>query len=401
MTTGEAVGTAAGIILGERAAVWEEKGAIHTAREIEQQPQLWLETYVRIRKQASALREFLNNSFQHEDLEIILTGAGSSAFIGEILAGPFQQYTGRKTSAYASTQLITHPHHYFSKERRVLLISFARSGNSPESVAAVEMANRYSREVFHLIITCSPSGKLAVTTGQAPNYLFLLPEQANDQALAMTSSFTTMLLAGLLIARLDQLSSIESQIQLLSQYGERLIHQYAAEIGKVAGMQFDRVVFLGSGPLFGTAMESHLKVQELTNGKIICKFDSFLGFRHGPKVVISPETVVIYLLSNNQYVRQYELDLVRDVMSGEPGLYQIEICENARTKSGYTELSIHLSENDTQTLDEDLLAVCSVIPAQLLGFFKSLELTLEPDQPSANGAISRVVQGVNIYPQPH
>lgn len=387
-------------ILGEKSSYWQQLGAGHTAREIQQQPRLWKDSFRRVLKHRTELDNFLDQAYAIPDLEIILTGAGTSAFIGEILAGPFQLYTKKKASAYPTTNLITHPQHYFDSDRPLLLISFARSGNSPESMAAVDIANQYCRKIYHLIITCSPSGRLALNTGRHPSFVFLLPEKANDQGLAMTGSFSCMLLAGLLIARIKELPLLEQQVDQLCAYGERILSHYTEDIRKAARLGFDRAVFLGSGPLYGTAHESHLKVQELTDGQTICKFDSFLGLRHGPKVVISPSTIILYLFSNDHYVHQYETDLVRSINRGEKGLYQIAISEHAGKDKGMADLSIVLSPDETSSLHEDFLSICTVVPAQLLGFFKSLELGLEPDQPSRNGTITRVVQGVTIYPTP-
>ena len=401
MAASQANGSDGSLILGKELAYWEQRGAHHTAREIQQQPRLWEETWEKVLAQKDELNDFLREAYSNTDLEIILTGAGSSAFIGEILAGPFQHYTQKKTSAYATTNLITHPQHFFHRERPLLLISFARSGNSPESVAAMDMANKYCRKVYHLVVTCSSSGRLARNASSHPSYVFLLPDHANDQALAMTGSFSSMLLAGHLLARLHELPMLQPQLPLLCAYGNRLLSQYTEALEKVAQLDFDRAVFLGSGPLYGTALESHLKLQELTDGQIICKFDSFLGLRHGPKVVISPKTILVYLLSNNPYAHLYEIDLLRNINEGEKGRYQVAISEHAGTAASLADLPVILSEDDQTSLDEDFLSVCSVLPSQLLGFYKSLQLGLEPDQPSRNGTITRVVQGVTIYPTPN
>jgi tagatose-6-phosphate ketose/aldose isomerase len=148
---------------------------------------------------------------------------------------------------------------------------------------------------------------------------FCLPEETNDQSLAMTSSFSSMLLAGLLILNINESEKIKPIISRVCELGNYILEEYLTSLKKVAEMDFERMVFLGSGPLFGIAHESHLKVQELSNGKIICKFDSFLGFRHGPKAVVNDATVVVYLLSNNSYAKLYELDLVRSVNATAAG----------------------------------------------------------------------------------
>lgn len=386
-------------ILGSSLEDWKEQGAGHTALEIWQQPGLWEETWQTVNDQQEPLSRFLNEAFAEQDLEIILTGAGSSAFIGEILAGPLQRQTQKHAAAISTTHLLTHPQNYFNSDKATLLISFARSGDSPESVATVHLARRYCRKVYNLIITCSASGKLARDNNDHSTYVLLLPARSNDQGLAMTGSFTCMLLAGLLISRIEKVPQLKEDIARLSRYGHTILEKYSAPLRELSALQFDRAVFLGSGPLFGTAMESHLKLQELTDGIIICKYDSYLGFRHGPKVVITPNTLLIYLFTNDQYAHQYEIDLIKSIHTHVKGLRRIGVMEKAGNSKSYIDLEIVLSD-DAEKLDEDFLSICSVLPAQLLSLFKSIALGIRPDKPSPDGTITRVVEGVTIYPLP-
>lgn len=382
--------------LGIKLSKLEAEGSFHTAKEISQQPELWRNTWKLVAHQQSGIETFLNEAFASENLDVILTGAGTSAFIGNILQGPFQKNTRKRTRAVATTDLVSHPQLYFQNETPALLISFARSGNSPESVAAVNLANLCCKKIYHLIITCNPSGKLANDISQNPTYVFLLPQEADDQSLAMTGSFSSMLLAGLLFSQIGIIQSLESKVERLAVYGENILEAYAEKLEKIASLAFHRAVFLGSGPLQGTARESQLKLQELTDGKVICKYDSFLGFRHGPKAVVNPATLIVYLFSNNDYVHQYEVDLVKAINTGEKGIFRIGVSEAANEVPG-VDLAIVLSQ-DGEKLDEEFLTICSVLPAQILAFYKSLQLGLRPDSPSMNGTITRVVEGVTIYP---
>jgi tagatose-6-phosphate ketose/aldose isomerase len=367
-----------------------------TSLEISIQPILWQQTWECVQNQKNQLEKFLNQVYSNNNINIILTGAGTSAFIGDALQGPFQKHTGIPTRSINSTNLVTHPDLFLQKDRPTLLISFARSGDSPESVAVVNLVNKICSIDYHLIITCNPSGKLATENNKTNRLVFLLPEKANDKGLAMTGSFTSMLLSGALIARIHQIDDLKPQISSLISYGENVLKNYTEKLHQVAKMNFKRAVFLGSGPLLGTARESHLKLQELTNGKIICKHDSFLGFRHGPKAVIDKETIVIYLFSSNKYVEQYEDDLVKEICKQELGMYSIGILE--KSKEDYClNLNIKMTDGD-EILDEEFLTICYVLPAQILGYYKSIELGLNPDSPSESGVISRVVQGVTIYP---
>jgi len=385
--------------LGYAAPELEKIGAILTASEITGQPALWQKTYQLIKEISVDLKFFLNNIYNEGDLNILLTGAGTSAFIGDVLQGPYQKYSGIPVRVVATTDIVTHPDLYFQSQRPTLLISFARSGNSPESVKTVQLANEICDNIFHLVITCNEQGKLAKQAQGKNSFILLLPREADDQSLAMTGSFTSMLLVGILIARITELDKLKNQVQLMTQYGKVILEKRLNDLRKAASFNFNRAVFLGSGLFGGIARESHLKMQEMSDGRVICKHDSFLGFRHGPKAVITPQTLIVYLFSNNQYSFNYEKDLLQAVNSGERGIYTIGVMETNH-KELDLDLVITLGDSDGG-LDEEFFALVSVVPSQVLGFFKSIDLGLQPDNPSVSGTITRVVQGVNIYPYQH
>ncbi len=386
-------------LLGFTLSELQENEGYLTAKEIAQQPRIWQKTWQLVHDKKEQLGAFLGTAFTEKSLTVVLTGAGTSAYIGNVLQGPFQKNTNKTTTAIATTDLILHPEQYFNK-KATLLISFARSGDSPESVAAVNIADEFCEKVYHLIITCNSEGRLALSSdqGKKRTLVFLLPPEADDQSLAMTSSFTSMLLAGLLISRVAEISRLRAQVDLLSLFAENILENYTERLRSVATLDFQRAIFLGSGPLRSVANESDLKVQELTDGNVICKSDSFLGFRHGPKAVINGATLLVYLFSNNAHVYQYEADLVKAISLGEKGLYRIGVIETAK-KGIEADMLIELSPNG-ESVDEEMLSVVSVLPAQLLGFYKSLELGLSPDKPSRKETITRVVRGVTIYPFP-
>lgn len=341
------------------------------------------------------IKSFLDKAYEVDDLEVIFAGAGTSSFIGDILQGYFEKNTKKRAVSVPTTDLLTHPDLY-CRGKSVLLVSFARSGNSPESLAAVKLADQLCKQVFHFIVTCNAGGELATADHTNATFLFLLPAEAEDLSVAMTGSFTAMLLTGLLMSRIHDLKAVDGQIESLIQYGEHVISSYAATLRHVAELDFNRAVFLGSGPMQGAAKESALKLQEFTNGKVICKHDSFLGFRHGPKVIINAHTLVVYLFSNKEYVSAYETDLVDAVNKSDGGLYQVGVTESPLSDRRLN-LNIYFTHQPGQ-VEEELLSVCHVLPAQILGFFKAISLALRPDNTVENGTITRVVKGVNIYP---
>ena len=382
--------------LNYQTADLKSKGGFYTAEEISSQPKLWMETYCKLFDEKEKIGSFLDKILANDNLSVILTGAGTSAFIGEALAGGFQKKWEVDVRAIATTDLITHPDNYFIRSKPTLLISFARSGDSPESLASVELANKYCDELYELNITCNKDGELAKKAGAGNSYVFLLPEETNDKSLAMTSSFSSMLLAGLLILNLKEIGQMKPLIKKIQDFGNYILDECLPGLEKIAAMNYERMVFLGSGPLWGIAHESHLKVQELSDGKVICVYDSFLGFRHGPKAVVNNSTVVVYLFSNNAYAQLYELDLVRSVNATTAGEKSVAIGNGYDGKEFNFDLSIQFP-GGTDSIPEDFLSVFYILPAQIIGFYKSLSLGLSPDSPSKSNSISRVVQGVKIY----
>ncbi len=370
------------------------KGALCTAKEISEQPQIWDHTFEKLKLEQEDISGFWNSALE-KSKEIILTGAGTSAYIGYSLEGTFQRHTGITTVSIPTTHLVTHPEDYLRADIPILVISFARSGNSPESVAALRLVDRICKDCHHLVITCDKDGQLAHYKSENKKYTFVLPPESNDKSLAMTSSYTSMLLTGLLFARFRELNTLKEQVIHLKKYGETVIDKYTKTLKEIAKLDFERAVFLGSGPLFGTATESHLKLQELTDGQIICKNDSFLAFRHGPKAVINEKSIIIFLFSNRETVQRYERDLVKSMQKGKKAMMLIGVSD--RPLDGLKLDKEICFTQDRSGIDEEFLAVCSVLPAQILGLFKSLELGLKPDNPSISGAISRVVEGVIIY----
>ncbi|TDR73289.1 SIS domain-containing protein [Paludibacterium purpuratum] len=370
--------------------------AAHTMPEILGQPDLWLATWQCLMEAARPLNDFLMLALADRGREIVLTGAGSSAFIGELLQGAFARKTGRAVRAVPTTDIVTHPDECFAHDAPTLLISFARSGSSPESVAALERADACLSDVMHLIITCNAEGELAQYSSRHPVYVLTLPTAANDKGLAMTGSFTAMSLAGWLLCDPRGLPRAEARVELLADTARLILHEQGEVLRHIAELDFHRAVVLGAGPLRGAARESHLKMQELTNGAVMCSYDSFLGFRHGPKAVIDEHTLLIFLFSSRPDLRAYEQDLVREIAAGSvPGLFHLGVGDGliARSSSSAT-----LSLGAGAGLADEERAICSVLPAQVLGVYRALALGLSPDNPSPSGSISRVVRGVTIYP---
>ena len=369
----------------------------YTYNEIKQQPQLWLTILDLVEEKESEIKSLLERYQSQPNTEVIFTGAGSSFFIGEMVSGPFQFYTGISSHAVPTTEIVTHPELYFNPQKEVLLVSFARSGDSPESIAAINNAQQVSSKISNLIICCNKDGELMKMNSRNSTKI-LLPEIALDKGLAMTSSVSSMALTALLIGRINEIKNLRGQINLLGSYANRILENNESLFENAIKANYERVVFLGSGAFLGLAREAHLKLQELTNGKLICKFDSFLGFRHGPKAVVNDKTLMFYLFSNVKYVRQYELDMINSMNGKIKSAYSIGVSETPISAEGLDQL-ITFSEGE-EHLEESFLMLAELVVAQLFSFYKSVHEGFNPDNPSVNGAIHRVVQGVKIYDLP-
>lgn len=367
-----------------------------TFNEIHQQAAMWRKEREALLAVKDEVRAFMHK-YLTPDTDIVLTGAGTSAFIGDALQ-PVMRGLWRNVRSVPTTDLVTHAKYLLDAERPLLLVSFARSGNSPESVAAVNIANKLCKNVAHVYITCNKNGKLALQAQGKDNVLaLLLPEETDDKSLAMTSSFSTMLLTCMMLGRIDRLEQDVEMIEKAAKNAEAVIAEYEEKIKEIASRPFERGVFLGSGALKGIAEECHLKLQELTDGAVVCKFDSFLGFRHGPKAVVNSKSIVVYLMTEQEEVQRYERDLVKQVDGNNKPVAQVIVIAGKKPELPDVKADLVVkmpfgpAENDFYGI------VPYVLVGQLLGYYASLAHGLNPDAPSVSGNIHRVVEGVTIY----
>lgn len=367
-------------------------GSEATIREINQQPDVWREVSRNIEGQRESLNAFLNPLLARADLRIVLTGAGTSAFVGSIAAPALSRLLHRRVDAIATTDIVSNPQVYFAEDVPTLLVSFARSGNSPESSAATQLADEILTDVSHLVLTCDQSGSLFGDHTDLPNSkVVLMPARANDEGFAMTSSFTSMLLSSLLIFG----GSNDAAVTSLTASAAHILEKLQSPIQELAAGAYERVVYLGSGPLEGLARESALKLLELTAGEVVSYHDSTLGFRHGPKSVLNDKTLVLVYISSDPYTRQYDLDMVAELRAAVPTSNLVVISSTAPSPEISGQFFVLEELNG---LDDAFLAVAFVLVAQILALSFSLYLGMTPDNPFPGGNVNRVVKGVRIHP---
>lgn len=365
----------------------EEKDFKYTYTEILNQADTWLEVYNLYEKRKNDIENFLKKV--GKDCKIIFTGAGTSEYVGNIALDYLKTHGEFEFESVATTDLVSAPYLHFEKNQKTLLVSFARSGNSPESLAAVKLGKQIVDDFYNLPITCAKEGKLAQTLKDDENsYVFLEPEITNDKGFAMTNSFSSMLLATLLI--FDTKTKNKKEIvEKISKLGKE-IYNNLEEIENLVNFDFNRVVYLGSGPLGKLTKEARLKILELTAGEVATIWESSMGFRHGPKSFVDENTLVISFVSSNPYTRLYDLDILDEIANDKIAKKIIGI-SNSKLDRDY-EL---IFEEDG--LDDVYLCPAYIIIGQIIALVTSLRVGNTPDNPSRTHTVNRVVKGVTIH----
>ena len=370
-----------------------------TFKEIKQQSNMWQQTVEYFEKNKDEFEKFVSRNMGKKDIQVIITGAGSSAFVGNSVAEFLNSQQEALIQSVPTTDLVTNPGFYLRIDRPTLLISCARSGNSPESVAAMMKTEEFVSDVEHIVITCNAEGALVSNAKECAHHLtVLLPEASNDEGFAMTSSFTSMVLSSLLLGSLDIL---DKQAEMMTHIGEVntcIIENHLDELIDLATKDVDRVVFLGSNALCGLAEESSLKLLELTNGQVMTSFDTALGFRHGPKSMVKEKTMIVMYFSRNTLAKKYELDLLKELRKDSANQLIVAISyEYDESIDALASTYFSLEPSKKMNLEDMYLMFNYLTFIQLYAVAKSVVLGLNPDNPCPSGEVNRVVQGVTIY----
>ena len=373
-------------------------GAQITTREIEQQPQLWQETLKIYQDKKGEIEDFLNKiNEKFGKVKVIFTGAGTSAYVGNTVMPYLRKHADRTKydfEAIDTTKIVSTPEDYLEADTPTVLLSFARSGNSPESVTTVELAKQLVNNLYQIAITCAPEGHLAQDLEDDPTGLVLLmPAKSLDQGFAMTGSFSCMALMSLLV--FDTLSDDKKAniIDEISSMGQSVIDR-ESEIQKLVDTDFDRITYIGSGALGGLAQEARLKILELTAGKVAALFDTSMGLRHGPKSFLDDKTIVFDFVSNNTYTRQYDLDILDEIR--DDNIVPLVMGVGPK-KSGQDYNGKFFAFESDELLPDAYLALPDIMFGQTIALLTSIKVGNTPDTPSPTGTVNRVVKGVTIH----
>ncbi len=371
-----------------------DRGYGHTLREICQQPLTWPETTATLIGRAADLESSLDGVDS-----LVLTGSGSSFFAAECVAPCLQSALCRPVTAVPAGRILTHPEVCLPPAGHYLVVSLARSGNSPESRGAVDWLLETRPQARHLVITCNRNGALATSYGDVERLrCIVLDEKTDDKSLVMTSSFTNLVLAARMLGAPGDTDHCRSRVRALARVAASVLSEHGDALSEAGRHQCPSVVYLGSGCRLGSAREAALKVLEMTAGNVSTMAESFLGLRHGPMSALRKDTLVVAFLSSDPVVRAYEVDLLRE-LAGK-GLCQRRIVVGAEvpTELSEREHELVIDCGPAPTSDDDL-TVIDVLVGQLLAFFRCRAEGFRPDSPSTEGVITRVVSEFEIHPR--
>lgn len=377
----------------------KETSSTFTLTEIYQQPATWEKTCRQIAEHKDELKKFIDQVITQDDFDVILTGAGTSEFVGNALFPHLTGLLNHKAKSYGTTDIVATPEAYLSRTKPTLLISFGRSGNSPESVGAVDAAEAVCDNVYHLFVTCNKNGALSKRAAETDNcYAINLTDETHDQSFAMTSSFSNMYLATYLCFHLDELDDVIATVKKIAAAGQDFLdNKYSVAQKIVDEYNFGRIVYLGSNTLKGTSQESALKMLELTAGQVVTMYDTPMGFRHGPKSIVDDTTLTVVYLSDDPYTRQYEVDLIKE-MSGQRKGNKIVAVTSSQDDEVAALVDYTVAYGIEGASENVLLGLDYILFAQTLAVLKSLSLDITPDNPCPTGEVNRVVKGVILYP---
>jgi len=378
-----------------------ERGLLYTPAEIAQQPATWESTFSIFQEHRTRLADFLGDAGFGDPVcpkpAVFLVGAGTSDYVGRSLVHLLRRLWKCEVIAVPSTSLLTHGEEWLIPGQRYVWISFSRSGDSPEGVSVLEKALVSHPDIHHIVVSCNAEGRMIrCTAGKRQAFAVALDDAVNDRALAMTSSFSNMVVFGQCMAHVHNFTQYEAILSQLVEAGKTFLPHAADAAAALAAEPFERVCFIGSGALEGVAVESGLKVLELTAGGILTMSESAMGLRHGPMAALDKTTLLVAYLSSDEKVARYERDLLQELKRKRLVKTQIAVGGHSGPPlDGFAER--HLSPDIRTAVPDDCRPPVDVLFGQLLGLFFSLRCNLRPDRPSPDGVISRVVQNVRIY----
>ena len=380
----------------------EERGLVYTAKEIAQQPNVWQDTTDRITQGLAEWRGWMSNAglYATNKPQVILSGAGSSYYVALCTQPLWRKTYGSRCEAWPTTRIIVEPTALLARNEPIILVSFARSGQNPESIGSVRLVDQIASDSHHIAITCNKESYLGRLQESNPDArsLVLHPDTL-DKGLAMTSSFTSLVLAGLLLASIDNHEQARAIASNLTRLGERLLDNSGQLLDLVSRHNFARSFILGDGSQYGVALEGVLKLAEFTDGRMLGIANSFLAARHGEANAIDDDTLVVFLLASDSYLRAYQTEVLQELCTRRPKATRVAVTLHKDDSLGeYVDHLVVLDEDGEVFIPDEWRAPIDTLVLQCLALQRSLDLGIRPDQPFSHRATLKAVDGMKLIP---
>ena len=340
----------------------------HTYQEITTQHHAWAASLSAVKEQAASWLDWLR-----KPREVIFTGCGSTHYLSLAAAANWQSTTGIRARGVPSSELWLFPDSALPTQS-ALLIAVSRSGETTETLRAVETYEARTQGDW-LAVTCYADRPLVARAPHA-----IVARQAEEQSVAQTRSFTSMFVVTLALAALVAGRDEDLiQLQTVPEHGKRSMAEYESLARALAEHhRSERFVFLGSGQNYGLACEAMLKMKEMSLSP--SEAFHFMEFRHGPKSVVTPGTLIVGLMSDTARAQEAAvLAEMRDL-----GATVLALAESS---DGLT--ADHVIEFKSG-LDERARSVLALPVLQLLAYYRAMSKGLDPDRPTHLDAVVRL-----------
>jgi glutamine---fructose-6-phosphate transaminase (isomerizing) len=343
----------------------------YSLAEILSQPQCWRDL-LKLLQNADVIGEIEKRFGKCS--EWLFVGCGSSYYVALAAAASWTAITGRRARAVPASELLLFPDLIFTGMPDFVPVLISRSGHTSEVLRVAQLFQR--KNIPSIAIFCTSKNPLQ----ELVTVPILLPG-VDEQSTVMTRSFTSMLLClQYVAATLTGKPDFIQELHTLPITAEKTLHNLPMRVREfVSQNRFADYVCLGQGPYFGLACESGLKLTEMS-----CSYTQAfhtLEFRHGPKSVVSRETLIIFLLSQSNYAA--EADVLEEIkeLGGTTLVVATRIDDRARAAADF------IVELDSDAPEYSCMAPF-VFAGQLLGLYTALHKGLDPDRPRN---LSRVV----------
>ena len=344
----------------------------HTLREIFSQPQCWSACLAQL---AASAELRAAPQLARPGAEWIFVGCGTSYYLAQAAASSFN-YLKLPARALPASDLLMYPSLTLQAGRDYIPVVISRSGRTSEAVRAAQVLEK-DHNLRTIAITCAEGQPLEPACSVTLKLL-----EADEQSTVMTRSFTSMLL-GLqyLAATASGDDGFRRNLLELPQQVEPLLQDIPQRLRLfVESRSFSDFVFLAQGPLFGIASECMLKVTESS-----CSYAQVfhsLEFRHGPKSIAGPETLITFLMSETSYDAELELLEEMKALGAATMVVANRVDNRAQLASDF---AIELSLQSPEYARPAAFAIWG----QLYGVYYGLKKGLNPDSPKN---LTRVVE---------